>query len=202
MYNQLVQNNCTKTFPGGLKQQMSSDRQLSHYPAPALPNHDCSCFPKQPHQQLPRAELESLAEDESCLCLFVSQLQVRLLASGTKVKLTGHLDFGEGNSTLTSKSQSQNSSDEEQSLTAHPSLLIEGTEILQTRSTIGAEWQLNKSCLCYRIPSLKIRFAWEKERSFPVQDCSLTTKINITTRDFCLMKFVIGRPQNLEKSQD
>lgn len=48
--------------------------------------------------------------------LFVSQLQVRLLASEKKVKLAGHLDFSDGNSTLTSKSQSQNSSDEEQCL--------------------------------------------------------------------------------------
>lgn len=51
-----------------------------------------------------------------------------------------------------------------------------------------------KSYLCHRIPSLQIRF-------LPVQDSSLTTKIYVATLDFYLVKFIIDKTQDLEKSQ-
>lgn len=51
-----------------------------------------------------------------------------------------------------------------------------------------------KSHLCHRIPSLQIRFLFVLERS-------LTREIYVTTQDFYLVKFVIDRPQDQEKSQ-
>lgn len=116
MYNQTLQNNCTKTFPGGLKQKMSNDRQVSLYSTPALPNTMIAAA--SPNCPVSSYQGQNLNHWQGMRSTFVFCLSatVWLLPSETKVKLTGHLDFSEGNSILTSKSQSQNSSDEEQSL--------------------------------------------------------------------------------------
>lgn len=85
---------------------MSSDRQVSLYLTPALPNiTTAAASPNCPVSSYQGQNLNHWQRMRSTF-VFCLSATVRLLASETKVKLTGHLEFSEGNSILTSKSPS------------------------------------------------------------------------------------------------